>query len=115
VTGSPRLGPDLATGEFHSAVVLTVVGPSGAGKTTLIEVLVAKLRAFGRRVAAVKHDAHRLELDRAGKDSWRLRAAGADTVVLMGRDRSHDGSAPSPITTTSTPWSQPCPPRPTRC
>jgi molybdopterin-guanine dinucleotide biosynthesis protein MobB len=38
-------------------------------------------------VAAVKHDAHRVELDTEGKDSWRFRRAGADATLLMGRDQ----------------------------
>jgi molybdopterin-guanine dinucleotide biosynthesis adapter protein len=77
---------DRGPGSPHPpARVVAVVGPSGGGKTTLVEQLVAGLRASGYRVAAIKHDAHRLELDRPGKDSWRMRAAGADTVVLLGR------------------------------
>ncbi len=62
--------------------VLGVVGHSGAGKTTLLEQVVPLLRARGLRVGILKHDAHRIELDRKGKDSFRLRDAGADAVVL---------------------------------
>jgi len=62
---------------------LAVCGWSGAGKTTLLETAVASLTARGLAVAAVKHDAHGFEADRAGKDSDRLFRAGA-SVVLRG-------------------------------
>lgn len=63
--------------------VLAVCGWSGAGKTTLIEAALPRLGAAGLRVAAVKHDAHGVQLDHPGKDSDRLFRAGAD-VVLRG-------------------------------
>ncbi len=63
------------------------VAPSGTGKTTLLELVVAEMSARGHRVGAVKHDAHRIELDTEGKDSWRLRAAGAASTALMGRNQ----------------------------
>ncbi len=65
--------------------VVVFSAPSGTGKTTLIERLIPLLRERGLRVAAVKSDAHRLELDRPGKDSWRLRQAGAETTLLVGQ------------------------------
>ena len=55
---------------------------SGTGKTTYLERLVAELKARGARVAVVKHDAHRFEIDREGKDSWRFARAGADVVAV---------------------------------
>lgn len=62
--------------------VFSFIAWSGTGKTTYLESLVAVLTARGVRVAVVKHDAHRLELDRPGKDSFRLAAAGARVVAL---------------------------------
>ena len=67
--------------------MISFVAPSGTGKTTLIEAVIARLSAMGYRVAAVKHDAHRIELDTEGKDSWRLRAAGAADTLLVGRNQ----------------------------
>ncbi|MEM7321884.1 MAG: molybdopterin-guanine dinucleotide biosynthesis protein B [Actinomycetota bacterium] len=67
--------------------LISVVAPSGTGKTTLMEGVIGRLNAAGHRVGVVKHDAHRIELDTEGKDSWRLRAAGAAGTVLMGRDQ----------------------------
>lgn len=66
--------------------LLGVVGHSGAGKTTLIERLVPRLRARGLRVGVLKHDAHQIELDKKGKDSYRLRESGADAVALASRE-----------------------------
>lgn len=62
--------------------VLSVVGKSNSGKTTLIEKLLAELKSRGCRVATVKHDVHGFDLDRPGKDTWRHAQAGADTVII---------------------------------
>ncbi|MGE5190083.1 MAG: molybdopterin-guanine dinucleotide biosynthesis protein B [Gemmatimonadota bacterium] len=63
------------------------VAPSGTGKTTLLEKLIAELKRRGRRVGAIKHDAHRFEIDHPGKDSHRLAAAGADTTLVTSREK----------------------------
>ncbi len=60
--------------------VLGVCGWSGAGKTTLIEALIPRLKARGLEVGVIKHDAHGLTLDHRGKDTERLWRAGADVV-----------------------------------
>lgn len=62
--------------------VVSVVAKSGTGKTTLLEKLIHNLKQKGYRVGAVKHDAHRFDIDREGKDSWRLTQAGADIMVI---------------------------------
>jgi len=67
--------------------MISFVAPSGTGKTTLVEAVIARLTDLGYRVAAVKHDAHRIELDTEGKDSWRLRAAGAVDTLLVGQNQ----------------------------
>lgn len=67
--------------------VVAIVGRSGAGKTTFIEALVPELLALGLRVGTVKHDVHGFEMDRPGKDSWRLRRAGASACVVASRRR----------------------------
>ena len=60
---------------------------SGTGKTTFLEALVAELRRRGLRAAVIKHDAHRLELDREGKDSWRFARAGAVVTAVADREK----------------------------
>lgn len=62
--------------------ILSIVGKSDSGKTTLLEKLLPELTVRGYRVATVKHDVHGFEVDREGKDSWRHKQAGAHTVVI---------------------------------
>ena len=67
--------------------IVCFVAPSGTGKTTLIERVIGCLVARGLRVGAIKHDAHKVELDWPGKDSWRLRQAGAVRTILAARNQ----------------------------
>jgi molybdopterin-guanine dinucleotide biosynthesis protein B len=66
------------------ARILVFSGPSGVGKTTLLEKLLPALVARGLKVGALKHSGHPHPFDRPGKDSARLRAAGAVAVVVQG-------------------------------
>lgn len=61
---------------------ISIMGWSGSGKTTLIEKLVPILRARGLRIGVLKHDGHRFEMDREGKDTWRFGQAGAEVVAI---------------------------------
>ena len=61
---------------------LAFVAKSGTGKTTLLEKVITRLKDRGYRVGIIKHDAHRFDIDRPGKDSYRLTAAGADTMMI---------------------------------
>ena len=67
--------------------VLGIAGWSGAGKTTVIEAVLPRLRAAGLVVSTVKHAHHGAELDRPGKDSWRHRQAGAREVMVTAPGR----------------------------
>lgn len=85
------------TSFLHRLPILGLCGFSGSGKTTLIEAVLPQLIGRGLAVAVVKHDAHRVEVDRPGKDSDRFFRAGAD-VFLRGDEhfsRSHVAGAPS--------------------
>lgn len=62
--------------------ILSIVGKSDSGKTTLIEKIIPELVRRGYRVTTVKHDLHGFEIDREGKDSWRHKRAGAHGVVI---------------------------------
>lgn len=68
--------------------VLGFAAYSGTGKTTLIEKIVLNLKAKGVRVAVVKHDAHGIEIDKEGKDSWRFTQAGADMSIVSSRKKT---------------------------
>ena len=63
------------------------VAKSGTGKTTLLEKVIARLKDRGYRVGVIKHDAHRFDIDLPGKDSYRLTAAGADTMLISSPER----------------------------
>lgn len=82
--------------------IVSIVAKSGTGKTTLLEKLIAEFKRRGYRVGALKHDAHRFEIDREGKDSWRLTQAGADTMVISSPEkmamvkRNSQAEEPSP-------------------
>jgi len=67
--------------------IISIVGKSDSGKTTLIEKLVPELTRRGYRIATVKHDVHGFEVDREGKDSWRHKQAGAHTVVISSPEK----------------------------
>ena len=62
--------------------LLSFVGKSGVGKTTLIEKLIAELKRRGYRIAVVKHHAHTTPIDGRGKDSWRFAEAGASVAIV---------------------------------
>ena len=67
--------------------ILSVVGRSKSGKTTLLEKLIRELAARGRRVGTIKHHYHGpVTVDVPGKDSWRHRQAGARAVALVSPD-----------------------------
>src|ERR1700692_649361 len=97
-----RRGRGCAVSLSHDAIhgfgapVLAVCGFSGSGKTTLLEAAIPRLVERGLAVAVVKHDAHRFEVDRPGKDSDRLFRDGA-TVVLRGAEEQFERRA-EPLT-----------------
>jgi molybdopterin-guanine dinucleotide biosynthesis protein MobB len=67
--------------------IVSIVAKSGTGKTTLLEKLIAEMKRRGYKVGAVKHDAHSFNIDREGKDSWRLTQAGADSMLITSPDK----------------------------
>ncbi len=63
------------------------IGRSGAGKTTIIIDVIHCVRLDGFTVSAIKRAHDGMDLDRPGKDSWRLREAGCEEVMLVGDRR----------------------------
>lgn len=79
--------------------VVAFVAKSNTGKTTLLEKVIRELRKRGYRIGAIKHDAHSFDIDHPGKDSHRLAAAGADTMLITSPEklaliRRHDRTPP---------------------
>jgi len=79
--------------------IISIVGASNSGKTTFLERLIPELRRRGYRVGALKHDVHGFEMDREGKDTWRHRKAGAQTIaiaspMMLGSIRETDAEIP---------------------
>ncbi len=60
---------------------------SGTGKTTLLTKLIPLLKDLDLRIALIKHSHHNFEIDKPGKDSYRLREAGASPVLLVSSHR----------------------------
>jgi molybdopterin-guanine dinucleotide biosynthesis protein B len=74
-------------GEGRDIPIVSVVGKSDAGKTTVVERLVAELAGRGWRIATVKHHAcGGGDVDVPGKDSWRHARAGAVTSMVSSSD-----------------------------
>lgn len=62
--------------------IISIVGKSESGKTTLMEKLIPELKRRGYRIGVIKHAFHEFAFDKPGKDSWRHKAAGAETVLV---------------------------------
>lgn len=83
VSEANDLGRSIAVGRaLKKPKVFSFVAHSGAGKTTFIEKLIPSLKTRGLKIGAIKHDAHRFDIDHPGKDSYRFTHAGADTMVI---------------------------------
>jgi molybdopterin-guanine dinucleotide biosynthesis adapter protein len=62
--------------------IICIVGRSRSGKTTLIEKLIPILKGRGYKIGTIKHSHHIFDFDKTGKDSWRHKDAGAETVII---------------------------------
>ncbi|MCS7121365.1 MAG: molybdopterin-guanine dinucleotide biosynthesis protein B [Archaeoglobaceae archaeon] len=62
-------------------MILSIVGSSGSGKTTLITRVVPILKKAGLKVAVVKNVHEDFEIDKEGKDSWKIYQSGADVLI----------------------------------
>jgi len=78
--------------------IICIVGRSQTGKTTLIEKLIPVLKGRGYRIGTIKHSHHVFDFDKTGKDSWRHKDAGAETVIIASPGKiamvknDHDGT-----------------------
>lgn len=67
--------------------LLGFVAWSGTGKTTLLRKLIPLLKEQGVRVGVIKHAHHKFDIDHPGKDSYELRKAGADQMLISSHTR----------------------------
>ena len=67
--------------------VVSVVGRSKSGKTTLIEKLLSELGSRGFRIATIKHVHNDVEFDKPGKDSRRHIEAGSEAAVVSSSEK----------------------------
>ena len=70
---------------------------SGTGKTTLLTQIIPILKHHGLRIGLIKHSHHNFQIDQPGKDSFRLREAGASPVMLISTHRRAIITEISPI------------------
>jgi len=56
---------------------------SGTGKTTLLTKLIPLLKSGGIRLGVIKHAHHNFEIDHPEKDSFKLRHAGTQQMLIV--------------------------------
>ncbi|MBN2238840.1 MAG: molybdopterin-guanine dinucleotide biosynthesis protein B [Dehalococcoidales bacterium] len=64
------------------ATIVSIVGISNSGKTTLIEKILRELTGRGYSVATIKHTAEEAAMDAPGKDTWRHIEAGSSATAI---------------------------------
>lgn len=70
------------------AKVVNIVGSSSnVGKTFVMEGLIKELKSRNFKIATIKHDVHGFDIDHKGKDTYKHREAGADTVIISSKNR----------------------------
>jgi molybdopterin-guanine dinucleotide biosynthesis protein B len=67
--------------------IVSIIGKSKSGKTTLLEKLVQELKSRGYKVATIKHTNQKLTFDEPGKDSWRHIKAGSEATIISSLDK----------------------------
>ncbi len=73
---------------MKNPVIIGFVGRHNSGKTTFIVKLIKLLKQEGYKVVSIKHDPKgKAELDKEGKDSYKMFQAGADQVLLVSPDK----------------------------
>lgn len=67
--------------------IISIIGQSGSGKTTLIEKLLPVIKSRGYKAGVIKHTHHQFEIDYPGKDTYRMYKAGAETVLIISKEK----------------------------
>ncbi len=71
----------------HPCPLVGFVAFSGTGKTTLLKQLIPLLKDQDLKIGLIKHAHHHFDIDIPGKDSYELRKAGADQVLVASQQR----------------------------
>ena len=70
------------------SIVVNIIGEkSNVGKTIVMEGVIKELKKRGLSVATIKHDVHGFDIDKEGKDTYRHRKAGSETVIISSNKR----------------------------
>jgi molybdopterin-guanine dinucleotide biosynthesis protein MobB len=72
---------------YSKVPILGFAAYSGTGKTTLLTAVIPILQQRGYRIAIIKHAHHQFDIDHPGKDSYELRKAGANQMLIASRKR----------------------------
>jgi molybdopterin-guanine dinucleotide biosynthesis protein B len=95
-----------------SPPVFGVVGWKNSGKTTLMSNLIRELTDRGYAVSVIKHAHAKFEIDHPGRDSFKMREAGARQVMLSSPRRfalmRELGNAPEMTFDELLPYAGPC-------
>ncbi len=67
--------------------IVSIVGKSKSGKTTLIEEVIRELKSRGYRVGTIKHAPQGMTFDVPDKDSWRHIQAGSEATAISSPDK----------------------------
>jgi molybdopterin-guanine dinucleotide biosynthesis protein MobB len=67
--------------------IVSIIGKSNSGKTTLIAALLSELKSRGYHIATIKHSTHKLNFDKPDKDSWRHIQAGSNATAIVSPDQ----------------------------
>lgn len=68
--------------------VINIVGDkSNVGKTFVMEGIIKELKRRGLSIATIKHDIHGFDIDKEGKDTYKHREAGSETVIISSPKR----------------------------
>lgn len=70
------------------SIVVNIIGEkSNVGKTLVMEGVIKELKKRGLSIATIKHDVHGFDIDKEGKDTYRHREAGSETVIISSNKR----------------------------
>lgn len=68
--------------------VINIVGDkSNVGKTFVMEGIIKEIKKRNLTVATIKHDVHGFDIDKEGKDTYKHREAGSETVIISSPKR----------------------------